>query len=168
MWIVGPQTGVVIHQAGSSETFIRSTGAQAKKFDFVDAWFTHSYKQSTIAEHMAFFDHWLKGVDNGVMDGAPVRVQVRTGNGGHYVSKKPSGRIARTTYPRWYLDATPSDWTGDGRRSDFLRISRGVPTAEAARATTHISTSAIPSRRRRAMSAARRAGRPASRSSVIR
>ena len=84
VWIVGPQTGVVIHQLGSSETFIRSTGAQAKKFDFIDAWFPYSYQESTIAEHMRFFDHWLKGADNGVMDGAPVRVQVRTGNGGHY------------------------------------------------------------------------------------
>ena len=28
-----------------------STGVQSKKFDFVDAWFPHSYKNSTIAEH---------------------------------------------------------------------------------------------------------------------
>jgi uncharacterized protein len=74
-WIVGPQTGVVIHQLGSSETFIHSTGVQSKKFDFVDAWFPHSYKNSTIADHQRFFDHWLKGEDNCVMDGAPVRVQ---------------------------------------------------------------------------------------------
>lgn len=127
VWIVGPQTGVVIHQAGSSETFIRSTGAKAKKFDFADAWFTHSYKQSTITEHMAFFDHWLKGADNGVMDGAPVRVQVRTGNGGHYVSEETEWPIARTTYPRWYLDAAPADWS-DGRRTDFGRIVEAVPT----------------------------------------
>ena len=92
VWIVGPQTGVVIHQLGSSETFIRSTGVQAKKFDFVDAWFPHSYQESTIAEHTRFFDHWLKGEDNGAMDGAPVRVQVRTGNGAHYILGR--GRMA--------------------------------------------------------------------------
>jgi len=129
VWIVGPQTGVVIHQLGSSETFIRSTGALAKKFDFVDAWFPHSYKESTIAEHMAFFDHWLKGADNGAMDGAPVRVQIRTGNGGHYVAEETEWPIARTTYRRWYLDATPSDWQGDGRRSDLLRVREDIPTA---------------------------------------
>jgi uncharacterized protein len=131
MWIVGPQTGVVIHQLGSSETFLRSTNVKAKRFDFVDAWFPHSYRQSTIAEHTAFFDHWLKGVENGVMDGAPVRVQVRTGNGGHYVSEENEWPIARTEYRRWYLDATPSDWGGDGKRSDFLRIVDSVPTTEA-------------------------------------
>ena len=139
VWIVGPQTGVVIHQLGSSETFIRSTGAQARKFDFVDAWFPHSYQQSTIAEHLRFFDHWLKGEDNGAMDGAPVRVQVRTGNGGHYLLEEAEWPLPRTTYRRWYLDAAPSDWNGDGRRSDFLRISENVPSAEAsARYDAHL------------------------------
>jgi predicted acyl esterase len=131
VWIVGPQTGVVIHQLGSSETFIRSTGVQAKKFDFVDAWFPHSYTESTIAEHTRFFDHWLKGEDNGAMDGLPVRVQVRTGNGAHYVSEETEWPIARTTYRRWYLDATPSDWPGDGQRGDFLRVREDIPTTGA-------------------------------------
>jgi putative CocE/NonD family hydrolase len=120
----------VIHQLGSSETFIRSTGVQAKKFDFVDAWFPHSYTESTIAEHTRFFDHWLKGADNGAMDGPPVRVQVRTGNGSHYVAEEAEWPIARTAYRRWYLDASPSDWPGDGRRSDFLRVREDIPAAE--------------------------------------
>lgn len=131
VWIVGPQTGVVIHQAGSSETFVRSTGAAAKKFDLIDAWFPHSYQQSTVAEHMRFFDHWLNGADNGVMDEAPVRVQVRTGNGGHVLFEETEWPIARTDYRRWYLDATPSDWSGDGLRTDFLRLSETQPGTDA-------------------------------------
>ncbi|MEO5710522.1 MAG: CocE/NonD family hydrolase, partial [Nocardioidaceae bacterium] len=134
VWIVGPQTGVVIHQAGSSETFVRSSGVSAKKFDFIDAWFPHSYARSTIAEHMRFFDHWLNGADNGVMDQASVRVQIRTGNGGHVVSEEAEWPIARTDYRRWYLDATPSAWSGDGLRADFLRLSQ-TPAATDARAS---------------------------------
>jgi predicted acyl esterase len=130
VWIVGPQTGVVIHQAGSSETFIRSTGVRSKRFDLVDAWFPHSYKNSTLDEHLLFFDHWLKGEQNGIMDGAPVRVQVRTGNGGHYVLEEQDWPIARTTYPRWYLDARPTDWAGDDRRDDLLSIGTEPPTTE--------------------------------------
>ncbi len=128
MWIVGPQTGVTIHQLGSSETFIHSTGVKAKKFDFVDAWFPHSYKDSTVAEHIAFFDHWLKGADNGVMDGPPVRVQLRTGNASYLVLEGGEWPLAGTQYRRWYLDATPSDWKGDGRRDDLLRICETPPT----------------------------------------
>ena len=131
VWIVGPQTGVVIHQLGSSETFIRSTGVESKRFDFVDAWFPHSYQNSTIEDHERFFDHWLKGVDNGIMDAAPVRVQVRTGNGGHMVLHEHEWPIARTTYPRWYLDAQPSAWAGDSHGQELRGIHSTTPTAEA-------------------------------------
>lgn len=127
VWIVGPQTGVTIHQLGSSETFIHSTGASAKKFDFVDAWFPHSYQDSTVDEHVRFFDHFLKGEDNGVLDGPPVRVQVRTGNGAHHVLHEQEWPIARTTYRRWYLDATPTDWTGDDKRDGLYRVADEVP-----------------------------------------
>ncbi|WNV82960.1 CocE/NonD family hydrolase [Umezawaea sp. Da 62-37] len=130
VWIVGPQTGVTIHQLGSSETYIHSTAASARRFDFVDAWFPHSYAESTIREHMRFFDHFLNGVDNGVPDEPPVRVQVRTGNGAHLVLHEQEWPIARTEYRRWYLDAGPSDWTGDGRRDDILRIVESIPDVE--------------------------------------
>ncbi len=131
VWIVGPQTGVTIHQLGSSETFRSSTAAKARRFDFVDAWFPHCYKGSTVAEHMRWFDHWLKGVDNGVADEAPVRVQVRTGNASYQVLEEAEWPIARTEYRRWYLDATPSDWTGDSRRDDVMRMTEGKPAVEA-------------------------------------
>lgn len=130
VWIVGPQTGAAIHQLGSSETYIHSTGAKARKFDFVDAWFPHCYTDATVAEHMRFFDYWLNSADNGAMDDAPVRVQVRTGNGAYYVLNESEWPLARTTYRRWYLDARPSDWHGDGHRNDVLKISENVPEAE--------------------------------------
>ncbi len=129
VWIVGPQTGAIIHQLGSSETFIRSTGAAAKRFDFVDAWFPGCYAPSSIADHMRWFDHWLKGVSNGVPEDAPVRVQVRTGNASYQLLEEAEWPIARTQYRRWYLDATPSDWKGDARRNDLMRIVESVPTA---------------------------------------
>jgi uncharacterized protein len=131
VWVVGPQIGAVIHQLGSSETYIHSTGAKAKKFDFVDAWFANCYAGSTVAEHRRWFDHWLKGIDNGVADEPPVRVQLRTGDGGFKLLKEQTWPIARTEYRRWYLDATLSDWQGDGRRTDIMRIVEAVPTIEA-------------------------------------
>ena len=122
IWIVGPQTGIVIHQLGSSETFIRSTGAKARKFDFTDAWFPDSYRGVTVAAHKSYFDHWLKGIDNGAMDGPPVRIQVRTGNAARFELHEDTWPIARTEYRRLYLEASPSAWRGTGERQDFLRI----------------------------------------------
>ena len=130
VWITGPQAGAVIHQLGSSETFIHSTGAKAKRFDFTDAWFPACYSDAAIADHQRWFDHWLKGVDNGVTDEAPVRVQLRTGDGGYRLLEETEWPITRTAYPRWHLDASLSDWQGDGRRSDLMRIIRDAPATE--------------------------------------
>jgi predicted acyl esterase len=127
VWIVGPQVGAIIHQLGSSETFIHSTAAKAKKFDFTDAWFPGSYTGKTTDEHIRYFDYWLKGIANGVMDEPPVRVQLRTGNAAHVVMHEHEWPIARTTYRRWYLDARPSAWQGDGRRDDMLSLASEVP-----------------------------------------
>ena len=139
VWIVGPQTGAIIHQLGSSETFIRSTGSIARKFDFVDAWFPDCYKATTTAEHIRYFDHWLKGVDTGETDVAAVRVQVRTGNGAHFVIEDAEWPLPKTEYRRWYLDATPSPWKGDARRPEFLRITDTTPsTASRASYDAHL------------------------------
>lgn len=131
VWVVGPQIGAVIHQLGSSETYIHSTGAKAKKFDFVDAWFPNCYASETVADHRRWFDHWLKGIDNGVTDEAPVRIQLRTGNGGYSLMEEQSWPIERTEYRRWYLDATPSHWQGDGKRTDLMRITEHPPANDA-------------------------------------
>ena len=120
----------MIHHLGSSETFIRATGARARKFDFVDAWFPNSYAPATVAAHRRFFDHWLKGIENGAMDGPPVRVQVRTGNAANLELHEDTWPIARTRYTRLYLDASPSDWSGGGTRRDVRRILPAVPTVE--------------------------------------
>ena len=131
VWIVGPQAGAVIHQLGSSETYIRSAAAKARRFDFNDAWFPGCYSETSIADHQRWFDHWLKGIDNGVTDDAPVRVQLRTGDGGYRLVEEQEWPVARTEYRRWFLDATPSDWQGDGRRTDLMRITSKAPVAEA-------------------------------------
>ena len=84
----------------------------------------------TVASHMAFFDHWLKGVENGIMDVPPVRLEIRTGNGASFVLQENEWPVARTKYTRWYLDATAADWAGTAARSDFLRLSTSNPSAE--------------------------------------
>jgi predicted acyl esterase len=130
VWIVGPQSGAVLHQLGSSETFINSTGAEDRRFDFVDAWFPYCYRLSTVAEHMRYFDYWLKGVDNGVRDEPPVRVQVRTGNGAFYELCESKWPIERTEYVRLYLDATASTWQAGETGREVLRLSYALSDEE--------------------------------------
>jgi uncharacterized protein len=129
-WVVMPTTHMAhFHQLGSSEAYINSS-AKHKKIDLREDWFQKAYSSAAVADHMMFFDYWLKGIKNGIMDKPPVRMEVRTGNGGYYVQEENEWPIARTQYTPWYLDASSSNWEGDGRRKDFLRMSRTVPNQE--------------------------------------
>lgn len=133
LWAVASTTHVSnIHQLGGSGAYLATPTAN-KKIDFWEDWFQKSYSTESVAKHKAFFDYWLKGVENGIMDTPPVRLEIRTGNGSSFVLEEQEWPIARTTYPRWYFDASPSDWAGDGIRSDFLRLQPSAPSAEAER-----------------------------------
>lgn len=130
LWAIACTTHMAhFHQLGSSEAYL-ATNTSSKKIDFWEDWFTKPYSRTAIADHRAFFDHWLKGIDNGIMDEAPVRLEIRSGNGASYIQEENEWPIARTTYPRWFFDTTPSDWPGDEYRDDFLRLSVTPPTVD--------------------------------------
>ena len=113
------------HQLGSSETYL-NTPTTNKKLDFWEDWFLKAYSPAAVEGFAAFFDHWLKGIDNGVMDTPPVRLEIRTGSGASYLIREHEWPIARTAYTRWYLDASPAQSAGD----DVLRLTQDVPTSE--------------------------------------
>ncbi|MCP5328941.1 MAG: CocE/NonD family hydrolase [Steroidobacteraceae bacterium] len=131
LWVVACTTHLAhFHQLGSSEAYL-ATPTPHKKIDFWEDWFTKPYSRLAVADHMAFFDHWLKGVDNGVMARPPVRLEIRAGNGCSYLQEEQEWPVARTRYTRWHFDAVPADWAGDEHRSDFLRLSTTAPASRA-------------------------------------
>jgi hypothetical protein len=50
--------------------------------------------------HIRWFDHWLKGMDNGVMDEPPIRIFVMGDNIWRYENEWP---LARTKYTNYYF-----------------------------------------------------------------
>ena len=117
------------HQLGSSETYL-NTPAPNKKIDFWEDWFLKAYSAAAVEDHVAFFDHWLKGIENRIMDKPPVRLEIRTGRGTSYLQEEREWPIARTEYLRWYLDASPSDWVGGVGCDNVLRLARTSPDVE--------------------------------------
>ena len=117
------------HQLGSSETYL-NTPTTSKKLDFWEDWFMKAYSAAAVEEHAAFFDHWLKGVDNGIMDTPPVRMEIRTGRGGSYLQEEREWPIERTQYVRWYLDAAPRDWSGRIECDNVLSLVASLPETE--------------------------------------
>ena len=130
LWAVASTTHVShIHQLGGSGAYL-GTPSPNKKLDFWEDWFQKSYAEEMVARHKAFFDHWLKGIENGIMDTPPVRLEIRTGNGASYLQEENEWPIVRTTYTRWYFDGGSSEWAADDTRGDFLRLSTSKPEIE--------------------------------------
>jgi predicted acyl esterase len=130
LWAVASTTHVAnIHQLGGSGAYL-ATPTPNKKLDFWEDWFQKAYATESVAMHKAFFDHWLKGVENGIMDTPPIRLEIRTGNGASFIQEENEWPVARTKYPKWYFDADPTEWKGDAARADFLRLSSTAPTLE--------------------------------------
>ena len=131
LWAVASTTHVSnIHQLGGSAAYL-TTPTPNKKLDFWEDWFQRSYAAESVAQHRAFFDHWLKGIENGIMDAPPVRLEIRTGDGSSFLLEENEWPVARTEYPRWYFDASPSDWSADPARDDFLRLAAAAPMDDA-------------------------------------
>jgi hypothetical protein len=65
-----------------------------------------SWGKDTVALHQQFFDYWLKGVDNGIMDQPPVRLEVRQPGGGWKTRFEYEWPLARTSTSA--ITSTPS------------------------------------------------------------
>lgn len=78
------------------------------------------------ALHLRWFDHWLRGVENGVMEEPPVRLFVMGENAWRGEQEWP---LARTVYTKYYFhsDGNAADPDADGRL-DTLAPSAAEPT----------------------------------------
>ena len=123
------------HVRGAVEGFIAEASTQKQLTiitgDFIAGWM---YSQEALPGHVAFFDHFLKGKANNAMNEPRVRMMIRTGDGGWFWQNENEYPVARTEYRKYYLDATPSSFPGDGKRSDFLKLSTTVPATKASKA----------------------------------
>ena len=132
-----------LHGLGSSEAFI-NCGSQNKKFTLLNSCGIHfwMYAKEHICRHRAFFDHWLKGEENGIMEEPPVDLQIRTGNGSYYWRHEADWPVPGTEYKKLYLNAkegTLTDAPGadqevaydaDVKRSEHRRLSGATFVSE--------------------------------------
>ncbi len=128
-------TEQTIHARGSSEAYIRAASKHKKLTILSETGIHHqTYAKNIVESDIAFFDYWLKGVKNDIMKQPPIQIMVRTGQSGYYWQDEDEWPIARTKYIKYYLDARPANWEGDGKRNDFLQMQPKVP-AKAAKTT---------------------------------
>ncbi len=117
-----------IHTRGSSEAFFQA-GSKNKHITVISEPGAHGwlYQKEFLGEHLEFFDHWLKGKQNGATEQPPVKVQIRTGHAGSYWLNEDDWPLKRTRYVKMYLDARSSAGTTDRNRKKDYMLSPAVP-----------------------------------------
>lgn len=96
-----------LHGKGSSQAYINCS-SKNKKLMVVNGCGIHfwMYRPEYLKKFRAFFDKWLKGEENGIMDEPAVDIQMRTGDGCYYWRHEADWPVPGTVYKKFYLDGT--------------------------------------------------------------
>jgi len=114
VYSVGNWGGFSMHLRGNTEAYMCAASPNKKLRIHTGTHFHPFHAEEGRQDQLRWFDYWLKGLDTGIMDDPPVKLEIRTGG-----STKPYAfrfenewPLARTEWTRLYL-AIESDVTGD-------------------------------------------------------
>ena len=104
MLTAGNWSGMGLHLRGNTEAFMRAA-SKHKKLRIHSGTHVHPfYTDDGRREQLRFFDYWLKGVENGVMDEPPVKLAIRQGGGDVSWRFENEWPIARTQWAKLHFD----------------------------------------------------------------
>jgi putative CocE/NonD family hydrolase len=105
MLTAGNWSGMGLHLRGNTEGFMRSASLLKKLRIHAGTHYHPFYSNDGRKDQLRFFDYWLKGETNGVMDEAPVKLLIRKGGKDNYQWRSEQAwPLARTRWTRFYLN----------------------------------------------------------------
>jgi uncharacterized protein len=107
MYSVGNWTGFGLHLRGNTEAFMRAASKHKKLRIHTGSHVHPFYRDEARADQLRFFDYWLKGIDNGVMDEPPVKLAIRHGADKVEWRNENEWPLARTQWTKFYFDLAP-------------------------------------------------------------
>ena len=102
----GNWSGHNLHLRGNVEGYVRAASTHKKLRIHCGTHYHAFYTEEGRQDQLRWFDHWLKGIDTGIMDEPPVKLLIRTGGGGmkdyefRFENEWP---LARTRWTKFYL-----------------------------------------------------------------
>jgi len=106
---VGNWTGMGLHLRGNTEAYMLSP-SKNKKLRIQNGSHVHPfYTADGRKDQMRFFDYWLKGIDNGIMNEPPVKLAIRYGGDQVQWREEYEWPLARTNWTKWYLDVQTTE-----------------------------------------------------------
>lgn len=119
------------HFRGNVEAFERAASTSKLFRVHIGGRLTEFYSDEGKTEQLRFYDHWLKGIDTGMMREPPVRLCIRSSPDDCRWRFEDEFPIKRTRYTRYYLTGDPS--TGVARTSaNDMRLATAAPASERA------------------------------------
>ncbi|MDO8596584.1 MAG: CocE/NonD family hydrolase, partial [Sulfuricaulis sp.] len=105
LYSVGNWGGFSMHLRGNTEGFMHAASRHKKLRIHTGTHFHPFHSEEGRMDQLRWFDHWLKGIDTGILDEPPVKLEIRTGG-----SQKPYAfraenewPLARTQWTKMYL-----------------------------------------------------------------
>ncbi len=114
LYSVGNWGGFAMHLRGNTEGYMCAASEHKKLRIHTGSHFHPFHAEEARIDQLRWFDYWLKGIDTGVMDEPPVKLEIRTGG-----SRKPYAfryenewPLARTRWTKMHLRIDAATPTG--------------------------------------------------------
>ena len=104
MLTVGNWSGLALHLRGNTEAFMRAASKHKKLRIHAGTHVHPFYTEEGRRDQLRFFDYWLKGIDNGVMDEPPVKLAIRKGSDEIEWRDEHEWPLTRTQWTKFYFD----------------------------------------------------------------
>jgi uncharacterized protein len=106
VYSVGNWGGFALHLRGNTEGFMNAASKHKKLRIHTGTHFHPFHSEEGRLEQLRWLDYWLKGLDTGIMEEPPVKLEIRTGGSPkaypfRFESEWP---LARTQWTKLYLD----------------------------------------------------------------
>jgi hypothetical protein len=107
MFSVGNWSGMGLHLRGNTEAYMRAASRHKKLRIHAGTHVHPFYTEEGRRDQLRFFDYWLKGIDNGVMDEPPIKLAIRKGRDEIEWRHEHEWPLARTKWTKLYFDLSP-------------------------------------------------------------
>ena len=139
MFSVGNWSGMGLHLRGNTEAFMRVASPHKKLRIHLGSHVHPFYTEDGRNDQIRFFDYWLKGIDNGVMDEPPVKLAIRKGADAFEWRYENEWPLKRTRWTKLYLDLSHPPEEGS-EIGGFLEVKNPANVSSRTYAATGLGT----------------------------
>jgi putative CocE/NonD family hydrolase len=115
VYSAGNWSGMGLHLRGNTEGYLRVASKHKKLRIHAGTHYHPFYSAEGRLDQLRFFDHWLKGIDTGIMREPPVKLLIRKGGHGNsewrFENEWP---LKRTRWTRFFLRPNPRSGEQNG------------------------------------------------------